>query len=100
MLDGVHGNLIWPWREQDVANSIATSGKTLAVNCLRCISETKFATWVANGQLLCGNATASGITLSTRQAKCAKAKQKRRRGRAGRRYSLEAAAGTRCLENA
>ncbi|WP_167514619.1 hypothetical protein [Mesorhizobium intechi] len=36
----------------------------MAVNRLRCLSETKFATWVANGQSVCGNAQANGINCS------------------------------------
>jgi hypothetical protein len=97
MLDGVHGNLTWPWREQDVANSIATSGKTLPVNRLRRPGEIKFATWVANGQLPCGDAGKAAVTVQG-AGKVRKTNKNAASAGAGRRYSLKAAAGRRCLE--
>jgi hypothetical protein len=54
MIYDVHRvTLTLQWREQDVAISIATSGKTFPVNRLGGNAETLFATSVANGQSLC-----------------------------------------------
>jgi hypothetical protein len=54
MIYDVHRvTLTLQWREQDVAISIATSGKTFPVNRLGGNGKTLFATWVANGQSLC-----------------------------------------------
>jgi hypothetical protein len=51
MIYDVHRvTLTLQWREQDVAISIATSGKTFPVNWLSGNGKTLFATWVANGQ--------------------------------------------------
>jgi hypothetical protein len=56
MIYDVHrGTLTLPWREQDVAISIATSGKTFPVNRLGGNERTLFATRVANGQSICKN---------------------------------------------
>jgi hypothetical protein len=54
MIYDVHRvTLTLQWREQDVAISIATAGKTFPVNWLGGERQTLFATWVANGQSLC-----------------------------------------------
>ncbi|WP_206517414.1 hypothetical protein [Mesorhizobium sp. M7A.F.Ca.CA.004.12.1.1] len=80
MLYGVQGNLTQPWREQDVANSIATSGKTMSVNRLRRYDEIKFATWVANGQSACSEPWKWHELFKGRATYCLRAKQKRRLG--------------------
>jgi hypothetical protein len=79
MLYGVQRNLTQPWREQDVANSIATSGKTIPVNRLRRPDKIKFATWVANGQS--GMQRALKVALNcSRDGQRTGQKQKRRSG--------------------
>jgi hypothetical protein len=98
MLYGVQGNLTQPWREQDVANSIATSGKTMLVNRLRRPDKIKFATWVANGQSVCGDAREAAPIVQRTNKKREAANKIAALAGARRRYSLKAAAGKRCLE--
>jgi hypothetical protein len=52
----------------------------MLVNRLRRLSKIKFATWVANGQLACGDAPPSGSNCSMDEQKRTAAKQKRRHG--------------------
>jgi|UPI0006FD29B1 hypothetical protein len=80
MLYGVQGNLTQPWREQDVANSIATSGKTILVNRLCRYDKIKFATWVANGQTACREPWKWHQLFKREAAYGLRAEQKRRLG--------------------
>ncbi|MCZ8545892.1 hypothetical protein OOJ09_17015 [Mesorhizobium qingshengii] len=98
MLYGVQGDLTQRWREQDVANSIATSGKTIPVNWLRRPDAIKFATWVANGQLARGDARETAPIVQWTSKNVRRRNKNAASARAGRRYSFKAAAGKRCLE--